>query len=105
MAKLKTPPSPPESEYPYEGCREELTQKGPKGTLKLPGSLRRAHLDRSPRYAEGQSGGCSLERCRRLGGHGAQEDHSMGAELQDSWTLEILEYAKYHTGRVSGDRR
>lgn len=29
----------------------------------------------------------------------------MGAELQDSWTLEILEYAKYHTGGVSGDRR
>lgn len=23
----------------------------------------------------------------------------MGAELQDSWTLEILEYAKYHTGK------
>lgn len=41
--------------------QERTHTKGPKGTLKLPGSLRRAHLDRSPRYAEGQLGGCSLE--------------------------------------------
>lgn len=85
--------------------QERTHTKGPKGTLKLPGSLRRVHLDRSPRYAEGQLGGCSLEGhlggggCRRLGGHGAREKHSMGAELQDSWTLEILEDAKYHTGK------